>query len=102
MLSPERFVMDSEGESRKRYREDQEDQLGALGLVTNAVILWNTIYMQASLDHLRNQGYPVQDEDVAHLSSLPIGHVNMLGQYSFTLSELVSNGGLRPLNEKDD
>ncbi|WP_257296117.1 Tn3 family transposase [Endozoicomonas sp. YOMI1] len=90
------------GEIRKRYREGQEDQLGALGLVTNAVILWNTIYMQVSLDHLKNQGYPVRDEDVAHLSPLPIGHVNMLGQYSFTLSERVSNGGLRPLNEEDD
>ncbi len=30
------------GEIHKRYREGQEDQLGALGLVTNAVILWNT------------------------------------------------------------
>ena len=29
------------GEIRKRYREGQEDQLGALGLVTNAVVLWN-------------------------------------------------------------
>ena len=66
MLSPERFVMDSERESRKSYKEGQENQLGALGLVTNAVILWNTIYMQASLDHLRNQGYPIQDEDIAH------------------------------------
>ncbi|HBN5790803.1 TPA: Tn3 family transposase, partial [Enterobacter hormaechei] len=28
------------GEIRKRYREGQEDQLGALGLVTNAVVLW--------------------------------------------------------------
>ena len=29
------------GEIRKAYREGQEDQLGALGLVTNAVVLWN-------------------------------------------------------------
>jgi TnpA family transposase len=29
------------GELRQRYREGQEDQLGALGLVVNAVILWN-------------------------------------------------------------
>ncbi|EFW9005848.1 Tn3 family transposase, partial [Shigella sonnei] len=41
------------GEIRKRYTDGQEDQLGALGLVTNAVVLWNTIYMQAALDHLR-------------------------------------------------
>ncbi|HAK4264742.1 TPA: transposase, partial [Salmonella enterica] len=27
--------------------------MGALGLVTNAVVLWNTMYMQAALDHLR-------------------------------------------------
>lgn len=33
------------GEIRKRYREGQEDQLGALGLVTNAAVLWNTIYI---------------------------------------------------------
>jgi TnpA family transposase len=30
------------GELRQRYREGQEDQLGALGLVVNALILWTT------------------------------------------------------------
>ena len=39
------------GEIRKRYREGQEDQLGVLGLITNAAVLWNTIYMQEALDH---------------------------------------------------
>ena len=29
-------------ELRQRYREGQEDQLGALGLVVNALVLWNT------------------------------------------------------------
>lgn len=33
------------GEMRHRYREGQEDQLSALGLVVNAIVLWNTIYM---------------------------------------------------------
>ena len=33
------------GELRRRYREGQEDQLGALGIVVNLVVLWNTIYM---------------------------------------------------------
>lgn len=44
------------GEIRNRYTDGQEDQLGALGLLTNAVVLWNTIYMQAALGHLRTQG----------------------------------------------
>ncbi len=90
------------GEIRKQYREGQEDQLGALGLVTNAVVLWNTIYMQASLEHLKKQGEKILDEDVARLAPLPFGHINMLGQYSFALSELVSKGQLRPLNDSDD
>ena len=90
------------GEIRKRYREGQEDQLGALGVVTNAVILWNTIYMQASLDHLRQQAVGINEEDEARLSPLGYGHVNVLGHYSFTLAENVMNGGLRPLNRPSD
>lgn len=29
------------GELRQRYRQGQEDQLGALGLVVNVLVLWN-------------------------------------------------------------
>ena len=87
------------GEIRKRYREGQEDQLGALGLVTNAVVLWNTIYMQASLEHLHQQPFEIREEDEARLSPLLHSHINMLGQYSFTLAKNVMKGILRPLNQ---
>jgi TnpA family transposase len=89
------------GEIRKRYREGQEDQLGALGLVTNAVVLWNTIYMQAALAHLR-QSLEINPQDEARLSPLLHGHINVLGHYSFTLAEQVMNGQLRPLNLPSD
>jgi len=49
------------GELRQRYREGQEDQLGALGLVVNVIVLWNTIYMQAALGQLRAEDYPVRE-----------------------------------------
>lgn len=87
------------GEIRKRYREGQEDQLGALGLVTNTVVLWNTIYIQAALDHLRQQSYEIREEDESRISPLLNGHINMLGHYSFILSEDVLRGNLRPLNQ---
>jgi len=86
------------GEIRKRYREGQEDQLGALGLVTNAVVLWNTIYIQAALDHTR-QSIEVREEDESRLSPLVYGHINVLGHYSFTLAEQVMKGKLRDLNQ---
>ena len=44
------------GELRQRYREGQEDQLGALGLVVNAVVLWTTRYLDAALAQVRASG----------------------------------------------
>src|SRR6266702_3446477 len=75
------------GELRQRYREGQEDQLGALGLVVNVMVLWNTLYMQAALDQLRAEGYSVLSEDQARLSPLGHEHINMLGRYSFAVPE---------------
>ncbi|WPI51074.1 Tn3 family transposase (plasmid) [Klebsiella pneumoniae] len=58
--------------------------------MTNAVVLWNTIYMQAALDHLRNEGETINEEDEARLSPLRHAHFNMLGHYTFTLAEQVA------------
>jgi TnpA family transposase len=85
------------GELRQRYREGQEDQLGALGLVVNMIVLWNTLYMQAAIDQLRADGFPVLDEDIPHLNPHVHDHINMLGRYSFSIPESVSRGELRPL-----
>jgi TnpA family transposase len=90
------------GELRQRYREGQEDQLGALGLVLNVIVLWNTIYMDAALSQLRAEGYSVQDEDVVRLSPLIHEHINMLGRYSFVVPESVVRGELRPLRTPAD
>jgi hypothetical protein len=85
------------GELRQRYREGQEDQLGALGLVVNVIVLWNSLYMDAALNQLRAEGYDVRDEDVTRLSPLGFEHINMLGRYAFTLPETVARGEMRPL-----
>ena len=85
------------GELRQRYREGQEDQLGALGLVVNVIVLWNTIYMDAALNQLRAEGFDVRPEDVARLSPLGFEHIDMLGRYAFTLPDAVARGELRPL-----
>jgi TnpA family transposase len=89
-------------ELRQRYREGQEDQLGALGLVVNAIVLWNTLYMEAALNQLRAEGFEVKEEDVARLSPLLYKHINFQGRYSFALSESVAQGGLRPLRDPYD
>lgn len=90
------------GELRQRYREGQEDQLGALGLVVNMIVLWNTIYMDAALKPLKAEGYLVRSEDVARLTPLRWSHINLLGRYAFSLPEAVMRGELRPLRNPTD
>jgi TnpA family transposase len=88
------------GELYQRYHEGMEDQLGALGLILNCVVLWNTQYMNAALGALRAQGYPVLGEDVARLSPFVREHLNVVGKYTFLLPDL-GEGGIRPLRDPD-
>lgn len=87
------------GELRQRYREGMEDQLGALGLVVNALVLWNTRYLQQALQQWPESEAPPAPDDVARLSPLLHEHVNMLGRYDFTLPESIAAGQLRPLRD---
>jgi len=90
------------GEIQKPYREGQEDQLNALGLVVNILVLWNTRYMDLALSHLRAQGETIRPEDVVRLSPLGYEHINLLGRYDFTLPESLRQGGMRPLRNPTD
>lgn len=63
------------GELHQRYREGQEDQLGALGLMLNILVHWNTIYMDAALDQLKNDNFPVNEEDEVRLSPFAKAHL---------------------------
>ncbi|MGT5123010.1 Tn3 family transposase, partial [Escherichia coli] len=75
----------------------QDSRGGSLTL--NIIVLWNTIYMDAAIQQLRREGYPVLDSDVEKLSPLQCGHINMQGRYSFIVPESVSKGELRAFNE---
>jgi hypothetical protein len=90
------------GELRQRYREGQEDQLGALGLVVNAIVLWNTLYMETALAQVRTGGHVVHPDDVARLSPLLHRHINFQGRYAFVLAEAVARGEFRPLRNPDE
>lgn len=76
------------GQIMQAYRTGQEDQLGALGLVLNAAVLWTTRYLDAAVGHLRalppeEREHDVLDDDVARVSPLKRANLNCLGRYSF-------------------
>ncbi len=85
------------GELHQAYREGQEDQLSAVGLVVNAMVLWNTRYMGVTVDALREESVAIDETDLSRLSPLGHDHITMLGQYSFHVPESVAQGRLRPL-----
>ncbi|GHB85293.1 hypothetical protein GCM10010347_65230 [Streptomyces cirratus] len=79
------------GQIMQAYREGQEDQLGALGVVLNAAVLWTTRYLDAAVTVLRalpadQREHDALDEDVARLSPLKHANRNCLGRYSFLAS----------------
>lgn len=71
------------GTIHQAYRDGMEDQLGALGLVLNAFVLWTTKYIDA-VEALRAEGHEIREEDLARLSPLKHRNLNLLGRYSFT------------------
>jgi Tn3 transposase DDE domain len=86
-----------EGVVRQKYEEGQANQAGCLNLLTNAVIVWNTVYMQAALDAIQQEGYPVQEEELAHLWPSRFAHIHRYGKYAFDVEAARIRVGLRPL-----
>ncbi|MDZ5762824.1 Tn3 family transposase domain protein [Candidatus Cyrtobacter comes] len=87
------------GEIYKHYKENQEDQLNSVSLVTNAIVIWNTVYMQKAIEQLEEKGRIIEDTDIARISPLMSKHINILGKFSFVLPESVRDGNLRELNK---
>lgn len=54
-------------------------------------------FRSRSPNQLRQEGFPVYDEDVARLSAYGYGHINMLGRCFFAMPDEVKRGELRPL-----
>lgn len=62
----------------------------------NAVVLWNTRYIDAAITELRAAGQDASDTDISRLSPLVDQHVNVLGRYAFTAP---APTGLRPFRD---
>jgi hypothetical protein len=70
-----------------------------LTLVLNAIVTWNTRYIQAAVDHVRTtRPELVTDQALARLAPVLHAHINPYGRYFFDLAALPALGHLRPLN----
>lgn len=92
----------NQGRVRKKLLDEQTNQASCLNLLTNAVILWNTVYIDAIVKETRKEGIEIRDEDLARISPVRSAHVNPYGKYRFDVSaERFRNHKLRPLRRPE-
>ncbi len=85
------------GEIRDRSFEAQRHRASGLNLVTAAIILWNTVYIDRAIGALQEQGRGFEEAWLQHISPVHWGHINLTGDYSWRQNKRVEKGGLRPL-----
>jgi hypothetical protein len=85
------------GEIRDRSFEQQRYRASGLNLVTAAIVLWNTVYLERAANALRGHGQAVDDGLLQYLSPLGWEHINLTGDYLWRSSAKIGSGKFRPL-----
>jgi TnpA family transposase len=85
----------NEGHVRQRTPEQQTEQALCLSIIVNAIVAWNTVYIQRALDELRAGGELITSSEVERISPLAHQHIHLYGHYPFDLTTRPS--GHRPL-----
>jgi TnpA family transposase len=93
------LMIANKGQLRRKRGEELVNQASCLNLVTNAVILWNTVYMAEAVEQLKREGYPVNENDLPHIWPSRYEHINVYGRYHFNIEEARRRKGLRPLRQ---
>ena len=70
-----------QGEFTTGDYEEIMNKASCLSLVSNAILYWNTVKINAIVEGLREQGEVIEDETLSHISLLPYRHILPNGTY---------------------
>ncbi|MGB5865838.1 MAG: Tn3 family transposase, partial [Sulfitobacter sp.] len=87
------------GEIRDRSFEQQRYRASGLNLVTAAIVLWNTVYLERVTGHLRERGEVTDEALLAFLSPLGWEHINLTGDYVWSPAAGPKAGEFRTLRD---
>jgi len=88
------------GEIRDRSFEQQRYRASGLNLVTAAIVLWNTVYLERATTALQGHGQKVDTSLLRYLSPLGWEHINLTGDYVWRSSAKIGAGKFRPLRPR--
>ncbi len=87
----------NQGKLRSQKDEELRHQVGCLNWVTNAIIVWNTVYIEQVLRQLKHEELSISDEDIKAIWPTRYGHLNVYGKYLFELARIGQKYGFRSL-----
>jgi TnpA family transposase len=91
------LIVANRGILGRKTDEGLQYQVQCLNLLTNAIILWNSVYMAEALQQLEREGYVVDPDDIRYIWPTRFEHINVYGRYEFNLEEARRRDGLREL-----
>jgi len=68
-----------------------------LTLVTAAIVLWNTVYLDRIITAMKEHGHHVDENLLQYLSPLGWEHINLTGDYVWQQNKQPKKGEFRPL-----
>jgi len=96
------ITIGNKGVLRRKTDEGLQNQMLCLNLLTNCIIIWNTVYMTKALEQLEAEGYALDRRDLKHIWPTRSEHINLQGKYFFNLDQVDELAGLRPLRKPGD
>ena len=81
------------GEIRDRGFEQQRYRASGLNLVTAAIVLWNTVYLERATKAVNEHDATL----LQYLSPLGWEHINLTGDYLWRCCAKIGSGKFRPL-----
>jgi TnpA family transposase len=69
------------GRFRSGDYEEVMNKASSLSLLSNAVLVWNTVHIAGIVDQLRAAGHEIKETDLARVSPLTHAHINANGSY---------------------
>lgn len=85
------------GEMRARSFENQRYRASGLNLVTAAIVLWNTVYLEGAIQAIKDRGEAVDENLLQHVSPLGWEHINLTGDYVWRQTRKAEKRKFRPL-----
>ena len=68
-----------------------------MNLITAAIVVWNTVYLERATNTLRGHAAPVDDALLQYLLPLGWEHINLTNDYLWKSSVKGGTGKYRPL-----